>query len=253
LTVAITSSTTKAVPPASVTIPAGATSTTFTITTAATGYNIVATIGATLNGQTVTATLGVNAAHALSINLSPNSLIGGTSSSGFVQIAVVAPVGGTVVTLSSNNTAATLPASVTVPAGQTAVLFTVNTTAVSANVIATITGTLAGGASNTANLTIKAPTLVSVAVSPSTVQGSSSTVVTGTVTISGPAPVGGLVITLASSNPSAASTPATVTIPAGQTSATFTVTQSAVTTQTAVTITATLGTGSVTTTLTVTP
>jgi len=51
---------------------------------------------------------------------------------------------------------------------------------------------------------------------------------TGTVTISGPAPAGGITFSVQSDNP-AASVPASVTIPEGQTWATFTVSTSAVT------------------------
>jgi hypothetical protein len=45
---------------------------------------------------------------------------------------------------------------------------------------------------------------------------------TGTVTLNGPAPAGGAIVTL-SDNSAACSVPGTVTIPAGATSATFTV------------------------------
>jgi uncharacterized delta-60 repeat protein len=61
---------------------------------------------------------------------------------------------------------------------------------------------------------------------------------TGTVMLTGPAPAGGIVVKLESSNPAVASVPASVTIPAGATTATFPVTTQAVTTQTTVRITA---------------
>jgi hypothetical protein len=51
---------------------------------------------------------------------------------------------------------------------------------------------------------------------------------TGTVTISTAAPAGGTSVILSSGNPQAASVPATVTIPAGATSATFPITTSVV-------------------------
>jgi hypothetical protein len=78
-------------------------------------------------------------------------------------------------------------------------------------------------------------TLSSVALNPATVNGSSSS--TGTVTLSGAAPSGGAVVSL-SSSASAATVPANVTVAAGATTATFTVTTSAVTAATPVTISA---------------
>jgi len=65
--------------------------------------------------------------------------------------------------------------------------------------------------------------------------GSSST---GTVTLNCPSPYGGTVVSLSSSNTAAATVPSSVTVPAGQTSATFTVTGQSVSSATPVTITA---------------
>ena len=45
--------------------------------------------------------------------------------------------------------------------------------------------------------------------------------VTGTVTLTAPAPAGGVVVALSSNNTLLVTVPATVTVPAGQTSATF--------------------------------
>lgn len=95
-----------------------------------------------------------------------------------------------------------------------------------------------------------AQTLSSVTLSPSSVSGGSSS--TGTVTLSGAAPYGGSAVSL-SSNMSAATVPANVTVAYGATSATFAVSTSAVTSSTSATITATLGSSTKTATLTVTP
>src|SRR5215469_5239045 len=62
----------------------------------------------------------------------------------------------------------------------------------------------------------------------------------GTVSVTIPAPASGAVVTLASSDPAVASVPATVTIPAGSTSATFTITTQPVTSTTTVSFSATL-------------
>jgi len=66
-----------------------------------------------------------------------------------------APIGGAVVTLSSDTPGvASVPASVTVPAGLTQVNFYIATTAVGANTTVNITATYAG-ASDTEQLTIQ--------------------------------------------------------------------------------------------------
>lgn len=75
---------------------------------------------------------------------------------------------------------------------------------------------------------------------------------TGTVTLTGTAPLGGGAIVTLSSSSTAATVPATVTVPAGSTSATFTVSTSAVSSNQTVTITANYGGGSAQATLTVT-
>jgi len=93
-------------------------------------------------------------------------------------------------------------------------------------------------------------TLSSLSVSPSSVTGGSSS--TGTVTLSGPAPSGGVTVTLGSNN-AAAQTPASMTIGSGVTSQTFTVTTSVVGASTAATISATYSGVTKTANLTVNP
>ena len=97
-----------------------------------------------------------------------------------------------------------------------------------------------------------AVTLSSVGVNPPSVTGGSSS--TGTVTLSAPAPSYGVTVNLSSSVTTATATvPASVTVAAGATSATFTVGTSAVTTSTSVTITASYAGATKTTSLTVLP
>jgi len=236
--VTLTSSNTSAAQvPASVTVAAGATKATFTITTSAVGSNASVTISGTY-GVTKTATLTVTAAALTSVSLSPSSVIGGTSSTGTVTLTGPAPSGGAVVTLtSSNTTAAQVPASVTVAAGATKATFTITTSAVGSNASVTISGTY--GVTKTATLTVTAAALTPVSLSPSSVIGGTSS--TGTVTLTGPAPSGGAVVTLTSSNTSAAQVPASVTVTAGATKATFTITTSAVGSNASVTISGTYG------------
>ena len=92
--------------------------------------------------------------------------------------------------------------------------------------------------------------LSSVAVQPASVSGGTSA--TGTVTLSGAAPTGGVSVSLASSSTSA-TVAATVTVPAGSTTATFNVATSTVTTSTSATLTASYSGVSKTAALTITP
>ena len=95
------------------------------------------------------------------------------------------------------------------------------------------------------------PILSGLSLNPSSVTGGSPS--TGTVTLSGPAPSGGAVVSLSSSNTGVASVPSSVTVPAGATSASFTVTTTAVSTSTSVTISGSYGGATQTATLTVNP
>ncbi|HKY08955.1 MAG TPA: hypothetical protein VJQ55_11965 [Candidatus Binatia bacterium] len=92
--------------------------------------------------------------------------------------------------------------------------------------------------------------LTSLSANPSSVTGRQSA--TGTVTLSGPAPTGGAVVSLASANP-AASVPSSVAIPAAGSSANFTINTSTVSSTTVGNITATYGGVTRSATLTVAP
>lgn len=235
--------------PTSVTVTAGTTSATFSITTTAVAASKPVIISGTY-GATQTATLTVTPPAAMAaLSLSPATVQGGVNSTGTVTLNGVAPSGGAVVTLASNNTAAaTVPTSVTVPAGNSSVTFTVTTFGVSANTTAVITATYGGSA--TASLTVNAAVVSSVTLSPASVTGGSNSI--ATVTLTGVAPAGGAVVTLSSGNTAAAQVPATITVSGSSTSSTFTVTTNSVTATTTSVITATYGT-SASATLTVNP
>jgi Domain of unknown function (DUF4082)/Bacterial Ig domain/Carboxypeptidase regulatory-like domain len=234
--------------PASVTVPANATTATFTVTTSPLASNASVTISGTYE-TTKTITLTVTAATLSTVTLSPTLVIGGTSSTGTVTLNGPAPAGGAVVSLSSNNTgAAKVPASVTVAPNATTATFTVTTNPVATNTFPIISATY--NATKTAVLTVAAPIISTLTLNPTTVKGPAPS--TGTVTLSGPAPTGGAVVTLSSNLTSVATVPASVTVAAGNTSATFTVATKTVTTSSSVTISATKG-GTVTASLTVTP
>ena len=186
-----------------------------------------------------------------SLTLTPASVVGGLTSNAVVTLTNPAPTGGATVTITVGSGPASAPATVQVAAGATTADFTVTTTAVTAAATASITAAYGGG-SRSATLTVTPPPAViapmSLTLNPSAVAGGASSV--GTVTLNGPAPTGGVAVTLSSSSP-AVTVPSSVTVPAGAVSATFPITTAPVATQVAATLTATLNGVSQTAVLTV--
>ena len=252
ITIKLASSNSKAATvPATVKILAGAGSASVPVThlvvTSVQNVSITATYGtATQSGN-----LEVDPLMVTSVNMSPSTVAGGSNSTGTITLNA-APKAATVVKLKSSSASVTVPATVTIAAKATTGKFTATTKGVGSQTTANITATL-GSSTASGSLTITAPVLVSVTISPSTVKGSSMNPVKGQVTISGIAPTGGLVIQLSSSNSAAASGPSTVTIPAGKSIVGFVVSHKSVTVQTVVTFTATLNSNTASGNLTVTP
>jgi hypothetical protein len=220
--------------PASVTVPAGATSATFTVTTVPVAVTTPVVVSATLNGVTQTGTLTINPPTILSLTMNPSTMAGGNSSTGTATLNGAAPPTGVVVTLLDGSSFATTPASVTVPAGATSATFTVTTTGVLTTTTVTITGSFNG--IQTATLTLTPPALASVVANPNSVKGGTPS--TGTVTLDAIAPAGGLTVTL-SSNHASATVPPSVTIAGGALTANFVITTTPVAGPTAATISGT--------------
>ena len=212
--------------PPSVTVPFQQTTRSFTVFARPVSTPTTSTITAKYGSTTFTSVVTINPPWLLTLTLSPNSVGGGTTSTGTVTIGETAPAGGAIVSLSSDNTAvATVNWDVVIPAGQTSATFTVNTNAVSSAKVVDIMASYPGP-SLTAQLTVLPPVgVASVSLNPPMVPGGNST--TGTVTLAQPASPGGAVVQLSSDN-SAASVPATVTVPVGKKTATFKVTTTAV-------------------------
>ena len=209
--------------PTSVTVPAGASSATFTIASKPVTSTATFNLSASYRGVTRTASLTVQAPELSALTLTPASVPGGCkTSTGKVTLTGKAAAGGVLVTLTNNNPAATVPASVTVPAGANSASFTINTAEVTANQTGTVTATR-GGISKSSTLTVRPVGLLSLALSPNPVVGPGQ--VTGTVTLECPAPSGGVLVALSSSSTAVAQvgTP-DLTVPEGALSATFLVT-----------------------------
>ena len=178
--------------------------------------SLTLTPGAVIGGGSLTATVALNrvvqatdASSTVSVRVSPGSPSN-------VQVATFAGCTGT----------PACSGSFTVPIGANSASVTITTSAVSAQQFVTVSASAPwSNSSPGAQLTINpagAPLpLSSVTLNPTSVVGGNPS--TGTVTLTAAAPAGGAVVTLASTG-AVASVPASVTVPAGATSATFTVT-----------------------------
>ena len=202
-TVTLTSSNTNATTvPASVAVPAGATSVSFQVTSKPVTAPTPVTISGSYGGVAKTAVLTVSpAAGTLSgITVSPNTVVGPAPATGTITLSAAAPAGGVTVTSTSSNTnAATVPATVNVAAGASAATFTIATKTVAAATPVTI-GASYSGVTKSVVLTGSAP-LNSVNLAPAQVIGSMSS--TATVKLNSAAPAGGALIALTSSNTAA--------------------------------------------------
>jgi hypothetical protein len=217
--------TTVATVPATFTIPAGASSGSFTITTRPQRFDFTVTISASYHSTTARAALTVtHVNNILFLELDPSTIEGSTTSTGTVFIFDPAPAGGAVVRLTSSNPGlAKVPASVTVPEGEFVASFTIATMQVPKQTAVTISGTFPAGFTQSATLTLlRSPVPAAVTLNPDTIQGGQPSI--GTVTLSRAAQPPGVVVALASDNPAVATVPASIQIPAGATSGNFTVT-----------------------------
>jgi hypothetical protein len=176
------------------------------------------------------------------VSLSPSSVVGGNPPGNYTNAAVLngpAPAGGATIALSSSNPAvASVPASVQVAAGATtSANFPITTTPVAAGTPITISASYQGVTVN-AQLMVNVATPLAVQLSQASVKGGTK-VPSNYVKMDGPAPAGGLTISLTSSNPAVAAVPATVTVSAGlRNSQSFAIITTAVKSSTPVTISA---------------
>jgi hypothetical protein len=193
------------------------------------------------------------AAFAQTLSLSRSDIVGGDSVQATVTLSQPAPEGGALVTLTrtiasptataSTPITVTMPTTVTVAGGESAASFDISTGVTTLNgfsraYLIDIQATY-GGTTPTAMLTVNPPLYLStLTVAPGSVAGGNTA--TATVTLNGVAPAGGALVELASDSP-AALVPPSVTVPAGQSAATFSVRTNAVTAPVTATLAATYG------------
>ncbi len=133
--VPLTNTNAKAGVPPSVTVPAGASSVTFSVPTIAVTTIASGTVTASYGGRSQTLNLTVRPIRAQTITLTPNPAREGTVVSGTVTLECPAAPGPIVVSLTSSNPAVAAPAtsSVTIPAGARSAPFSVRTFDVNAS------------------------------------------------------------------------------------------------------------------------
>src|SRR3954471_19326398 len=217
--------------PASVFIPAGATDAVVSpITTSPVGGAAVGTLRAAIGTSWQQSSLGLFPllwGH----SLGAETVIGGNTTTGTVTLLNPAPPGGATVTLVSADPAVvTLPPTVFIPAGGTGASFPISTSSVTDATRVRIDSGYGAESYHSPSLwlTVAPPgtptpaSLASLALPSASIAGGTST--TGTVTLTAPAPAGGATIRLSGSMEGQVVVPPNVTVPAGSTSATFTIT-----------------------------
>jgi hypothetical protein len=244
--------------PGSVTVPAGATSANFPVTTAATAFQWPITVAAVLgpaqaSGQLLVDTAG--GATLQSFTISPNSVPAGTPATATITMngSVTGSFDAPIALSSSDPSVVGVVAGVSVPVGSSSTTFQLFGQDLAKKTTVTITASF-DKVVKSANITItpNGDALVSsLSFSPNPVKAGNVTV--GTVTLTGNAPAGGTIVDFSTSNNSAVAIPGSVGVSAGSKSTTFNMSTFSVPSPTQVVITATTGSVSAQTTLTVNP
>jgi hypothetical protein len=244
--------------PASVTVPAGATSANFPVTTVATSFQWPITVAAVLgtaqaSGQVLVDTAG--GATLQSFTISPNSVVAGTYATGTITMS--GPVTGSFnapISLNSSDPSVVgVVPEVDVPVGSSSATFQLFGQDLARKTTVTITASF-DKVVKSANITITPnsdPLISSLSFSPNPVTAGNVTV--GTVTLTRNAPTGGTIVDFSTSNNSAVAIPGSISVPAGSRSTTFNMSTFSVPSPTQVVITATTASVSAQTTLTVNP
>jgi len=145
------------------------------------------------------------------------------SVSGSVTLNAPAPAAGQVVQLSSNMPAViSVAPSVTVPAGANSAAITLRCTPGSQSVAVSVSAT-ASNVSQTAVINVPSAALERVVLKSEQAPPLPPTSFVGSVSLVGPAPAGGVIVTLSNSHPTLLNSPASVTVAAGAKSANFNV------------------------------
>ena len=236
--------------PATITMPGNTAWMQFQVQAGQVSVATPVTLTASLNSASASAQFTLQPTSLKSVTISPATISGGAQPQGIVMLNGQAPAGGAIVSLSSNSPMVSPPASVTIDPGGFSASFPIPTSSVMANTIATVTASYNGVASQAqVTLTPQQPPS-SLTLSPTSTTGTGGS--SALVTVASPSSTDE-VLQVSSSNPSIASVPNGVTIPAGSTTGGFNIFTTSVSTQTVVTISVSGGGVTKTATLTVNP
>jgi hypothetical protein len=233
--------------PSSYTFPAGSGGGDFSVTVNPVTVNTTVTLSATFGGQTLTASTVLlppwNPSDSVTLSAEqPNPVYGQEFSLNYTAVlSNPAPASGETVTFSSPSPSLELQTTTSyIPAGDEDAYVQANTANVTSPVHTTLTATV-DGVQASLPVTIE-PGLATITNVPATIVGGQS--FTATVNLAGPVDTATTVALQSSWG--ILTVPVTVTIPAGQSSASFPVTTVAVTSDSSVYITASLGSSSIT-------
>ena len=239
--------------PASVLVPAGATSATFNVTTTGVAATTTVQVSAVANGGSRTASFSVTANIPSSVSFTPTSVVGGNSTTAKVTFAIAVPADTTVqLTVTAGQAAvASMQASVVVPAGSTSATWAIATNGVSVNTAVQITAAANGG-SRAASFTVTPNTPSSVSFTPISVIGGLAA--TGKVTFAVAVAADTTVqLKVVAGAAAVGAMPSSVVVPAGTTAATWSVPTLPVSAKTTVQISGTVNGVGKTGSLTVNP
>jgi len=190
--------------------------------------------------------------HVAGVTLAQPSVVGGKDISGTILLNGAARGKGLAVNLSTDSLLIQIPQTMTVPAGLASFKFTAHTSVSGTTNVAHITAA-ASGFAQSAKLTVFPVSnfkLTGLTISPSSVKGGAQA--TGKVALSGSPPIGGSTVVL-TSDTEGVTVPDSVTLPFGQTSATFVISTTAVSDPATAKITAAYSDSTASATLTVNP
>ena len=183
------------------------------------------------------------------LSLSATAVTGGNGATGTITLAGPAPASGVAVTISSGNSAVNVPANVHIPGGAISATFSLGSSPVRDKVVVDITAS-AGSIAKTKAITVNPAALLAVKLQQTSMTGGAAQ--QGTVSLTGPAPSGGLSVALSSTN-AAVSLPSTIMIPAGVSSVVFAIQSVPVATKSSGLVVAQLGVYKKSTSLSVIP
>ncbi len=205
--------------PATVSVPMGATRASVLVTGKPVPTDFTAKVTATPTFSEKSATILVKHGAVLSaFSFQESSISTFGSTVGMVTLTAPAPVGGVEIALSTSSNRLTVPATVTVPEGATSATFPAESGALSHPSV--VVQASSSGVTRTSSVAIVRSAITSVTAPSSVVSGDSAIM---TISITGVAPASGTVVTLGTDAPAVASMPASVIIPAGQSSVQVTV------------------------------